>query len=99
MALTYVNTTRFSDVEVAARNIAESVEELKSLVAQSREDATQHWVGDGSKEFMDLSIVIQQQMKDISEEFWTVYESLIDTENAFMEADNGVSTQFYEITA
>ena len=86
-------------MEVAARNIAESVEELKSLVAQSREDATQHWVGDGSKEFMDLSIVIQQQMKDISEEFWTVYESLIDTENAFMEADNGVSTQFYEITA
>ena len=99
MALTYVNTKRFSDVEVAARNIAENVEELKSLVAQSREDATQHWVGDGSKEFMDLSIVIQQQMKDISEEFWTVYESLIDTENAFMEADNGVSTQFYEITA
>lgn len=99
MALTYVNTERFSDVEVAARNIAESVEELKSLISRSREIATQHWAGDGCKEFMDLSIVIQQQMKDISDEFWTVYESLIDTENAFLEADNGISTQFYEITA
>ena len=98
MALTRVSTERFSDVEVAAREIAQRVEELKSLVSQSREEACANWVGDGCKEFMDLSIVIQQQMKDISDEFWDVYETLVDTEVAFMEADNGVASQFYEIS-
>lgn len=99
MALTRVSTEHFSDVEVAAREIAQRVEELKSLVSQSREEACANWVGDGCKEFMDLSIVIQQQMKDISDEFWDVYETLVDTEVAFMEADNATSSQFQEITA
>lgn len=97
MAVKTLDTTTFGDVEVAARAIAQSVEDLKALVSQSREMACANWVGDGCKQFMDLSIVIQQQMKDISDEFWDVYETLVDTEVAYMEADGAVSTQIQEL--
>lgn len=94
MALVTLNTEHFSDVEVAAREIANNVQDLKLLISKSRLQVVKHWSGKGRDEFENLSYVIQQQMKDISDEFWTVYETLVDAEGAFMETDDAVATEF-----
>lgn len=94
MALTELNTTHFADVELAARDIANNVSDLKQMISMSRTAAVLNWMGDGRNEFEDLSYVIEQQMKDISDEFWTVYESLVEAEGTFIEADNAVATEF-----
>lgn len=93
MTLVTVNTEHFSDVEVAARNIANDVQSLQTLISASRDLAGAHWHGEGRNEFDNLSRIIQQLMKDISDEFWDVYETLVDAEGAFLEADQEVATK------
>ena len=97
MALTRVDTEHFSDVEVAARSIAQSVSDLKTIVASSRSRLGGNWDGEGRREFDNLSYVIERQMKDISDEFWDVYETLVDAEGAFLEADQAVATEVQTI--
>lgn len=93
MALQKLDTKNFSEVEVAAREIANSVSDLKMLVSAGRTAACANWIGEGRDEFENLSYVIEQQMKDISDEFWDVYETLVNAESAFIEADNAVATE------
>ena len=83
MALTRLDTEHFSDVEVAAREIANDVENLKTLIATSKSIAMQNWVGGGRDEFSNLCYAVERQMKDISEEFWSVYDALVDAEGVF----------------
>lgn len=97
MALTKLDTEHFSDVEVAAREIANNVRDLQTIVSTSRTATVMNWMGDARNEFEDLSYVIEQQMKDISDEFWTVYESLVEAEGTFIEADNALATEFNSV--
>ena len=101
MALTRLDTEHFSDVEVAAREIANDVENLKTLIATSKSIAMQNWVGGGRDEFSNLCDAVERQMKDSSEEFWSVYDALVDAEGVFLTADQELATAISsnEITA
>lgn len=94
MTLTRVNTEHFSDVELAAKAIAEDVRSLQSDLALSRQLVLQNWAGEGRAGFMDLSIAVEWQIKDIADEFWKMYEKVIEIETAFMEGDQGLATEY-----
>lgn len=93
MSLTTVNTEHFSDVELAAKAVAEDVEDLKTAISTSKALTLGCWDGDAADAFDDLSYVIEQQVKDVSEEFWYVYDTLVDTEGAYLEADQAIATE------
>lgn len=93
MALTKVDTKHFSDVELAAQAIAQEVEGLRSRMSTARTVALMNWVGKGRTGFEDLYYVVDRQMKDISEEFWAIYDALCDAEGKFLEADQEIATQ------
>lgn len=93
MTLTKVDTKHFSDVELAAQAIAQDVESLRSRMSTARTVALMNWVGKGRTGFEDLYYVIDRQMKDISEEFWAIYDALCDAEGTFLEADQEIATQ------
>lgn len=92
MALKTVNTEHFSDVEVAARELANQIEDIKSTITTANALVQSSWVGRGADAYGDLSYVIEQQVKDVSEEFWDVYDALVDAEKAFLEADQKQAT-------
>ena len=92
MGLTTVNTEHFSDVELAAKAVAEQIEDLQLNLSKAKAVAQANWIGDGATEFANLYSAINQQMKDISEDFWDVYETLVDIEGEFLEADQSLAT-------
>ena len=93
MALQKVSTEHFSDVEVAARELANQIEDIKSTITTANAYVQSCWQGRGADAYGDLSYVIEQQVKDVSEEFWDVYEALVDAETTFLEADQGLATE------
>lgn len=92
MALTKLDTEHFSDVELAAETIANNVENLKTLMSKSKTLAMQNWIGDGRNEFSNLCYAVEQQMKDISDEFWSIYDALVEAEGVFLTADQELAT-------
>lgn len=92
MALQKVSTEHFSDVEVAARELANQIEDIKSTITTANAFVQSSWVGRGADAYGDLSYVIEQQVKDVSEEFWDVYEALVDAEKTFLETDQELAT-------
>lgn len=93
MAIKSLNTSSFSDVELAAKAAAETVGDLKALLSSSKVAATRNWVGDGREAFNNLFYVVDQQMKDISEEFWAMYDALVEIEGTYIEADQAIATE------
>ncbi len=93
MALTKVDTEHFSDVEVAARELANQIEDIKSTIKTANATVQSFWRGRGADAYGDLSYVIEQQVKDVSDEVWDVYEALVDAEGAFLEADQALATE------
>lgn len=91
--LTTLNTEHFSDVELAAQSIAQSVESLQSDLASVKVALDTCWVGKGRQEFNNLYKVIEFQLKDISKEFWVIYDTLCDAEVSYLEADQELATQ------
>lgn len=94
MTLQTVNTEHMSDVELAAKRVAEDVRTLESDLRSSATAACWDWVGEGRGGFNDLSQVVTMQIKDIADELWKLYEKLIEIEGAFMEADQAMGTDF-----
>lgn len=92
MALETLNTEHFSDVEVAARELANQIEDIKSTIKTANAYVQSCWEGQGSNAYGDLSYVIEQQIKDVSEEFWAVFEALCDAEKTFLETDQALAT-------
>lgn len=93
MAINKLDTTNFSNVELAAEAIAQEVGDLRASLKLSRTLALMHWVGEGRTGFENLFYVIDQQMKDISDEFWDMYSALVEIETSYMEADQAIATQ------
>lgn len=91
--LTRLDTERFSDVELAAKGVAENVERLQSKLANVKVMADINWVGKGREEFNNLYKVVELQLKDISKEFWSIYDALCDAEVSYLEADQELATQ------
>ena len=93
MSLTKLDTTNFGDVEIAMRDIAQTVGDLRAQLTTSKTLALLNGVGEGRTGFENLFLVIDQQMTDISDEFWEMYEELIEIEGAYLEADQELATQ------
>lgn len=93
MALQKVDTGHFSEVEVAARDLANQIEDIKTAITTVNTIVQSFWEGGGADAYGDLSYVIEQQVKDISDEFWDVYEALVDAEATFLEADQELATE------
>ena len=93
MAIRTLDTEHFSDVELSAKSIAERVRNLQGDLSGCKTVALADWVGQGRTGFEDLYLAIDMQMKDISDEFWNIYEALISAEEAYMEADQDIATQ------
>lgn len=94
MTLEKLNTEHFSDVELAAESIAKDVREMKANIARAKTLAAANWVGEGRAGFNALAVAVEWQIKDIADEFWKLYEKLIEIEGAFMEADQQLGTEF-----
>lgn len=92
-----VDTENFSDVEVAARNLAQTITNMQAQVSLSKTAAIQHWQGRGCTAFIDLYDVIDQQMKDVSAEFWDIFETLVGAEESYLEGDQGAATDIVDI--
>lgn len=93
MTLTRIDTATFSDVAHDAEAMAKDVEDLKSDLSSMNLAACRFWVGDGREGFNNLYTSIEMQMKDISEEFWDLYDTILDIEVMYMEADQEIATQ------
>lgn len=98
MMINKLDTTNFSDAELAAKAAAEAVGNLQALLISSKTVATRNWVGEGREAFNSLFYVIEQQMKDISDEFWAMYEALIGAEGVYLEADQAVATYINSVS-
>ena len=94
MTLKTVNTEHMSDVELAAKRVAEDVRTLQADLKMCTTLARFNWVGEGRVGFSDLSVAVEMQIKDIADELWKLYEKLIEIEGAFMEADQAMGTDF-----
>lgn len=93
MSPTRIDTSNFSDAEVAIREIAQTVGDLCAQLALSRTLALANWVGEGRTGFENLAYVIDQQMTDISDEFWEMFEELVEVEGCYLETDQELATQ------
>ena len=91
--VTKLNTDHFSDVELAAKDVAERIEHLQSKLANVKMAADSNWVGKGRQEFNNLYKVVEFQLKDISKEFWAIYDALCDIEGSYLEADQELATE------
>lgn len=88
-----LNTDHFSNVELAAKEVAERIEHLQSKLANVKVAADSNWVGKGRQEFNNLYKVVEFQLKDISKEFWAIYDALCDIEGSYLEADQELATE------
>lgn len=91
--LTKLDTEHFSDVELAAKEVATQVEHLQSRFSAVKTKVDAVWVGNGRQEFNNLYKVVEFQLKDISKEFWTIYDTLVEAEGAYLEADQELATE------
>ena len=91
--LTKLDTEHFSDVELAAKEVATQVEHLQSRLSAVKAKVDTAWVGNGRQEFNNLYKVVEYQLKDISKEFWTIYDTLVDAEGVYLEADQELATE------
>lgn len=91
--LTKLDTEHFSDVELAAKEVATQVEHLQSRLSAVKAKVDTAWVGNGRQEFNNLYKVVGYQLKDISKEFWTIYDTLVDAEGVYLEADQELATE------
>lgn len=91
-ALEKVNTAHFSDVELAAKSLAEDVREIKAKILEANETVMWTWEGEGADAYDDFSFVVGQLIKDVSDEFWDVYEALVNAEGIFLGEDQSLAT-------
>lgn len=92
MSLETLDTKHFGEVELSAESIANTIRDLKADIAKSKRLAERSWVGEGRTQYDNLSYVVDQQIQDVSDEFWDVYESLIEAQETYLEADHELST-------
>lgn len=92
MSLTIVDTEHFSDVELAAKTIAEEVQDLTVKLSRIRTEVEANWKGDGASEFDTLFSCVKLQVDDISDDFWDLYEELCDIEGGYLEGDQALAT-------
>ena len=91
--ITRLDTSNFDAVAVAARDVAEKVEDLQLDLARAHKAVSEHWLGNGYSEYLTLYAVVEQLMVDISDEFIDVYDALCESQAAYLAADQDVATQ------
>lgn len=88
-----LDTKHFADAEKSAKEIAQNVEELRNNLETITRETTEGWMGAGYKQFDLLAETVKIQMKDVSQEFWDLYDSLVNAEASFLEADDELRTK------
>lgn len=87
-----LNTEHFGQAELDARALAGNVSDLRNDMNACKNALLSNWFGEGRTAFEKCYALVAQQLGDISDEVYALYDALCDAEAAYLEADQSAAT-------
>lgn len=85
--VTYLDTQKFSDTVDTFKTGISDYNEIKSDVEKITNTLFMNWQGKGKKQFEKDYTTIYQQLTDIADIMYELYNALIDAQAAYIQAD------------
>lgn len=94
MAVEYLDV---SGITEAAKTFQRNIGKFDQCVIDMNNATNQvlrNWIGSGRNQFETQMALMKQQLDDISEGLYDIYDSLVDSEVAYIDEDEAVAKQF-----
>ena len=82
-----LDTSSFADSAKAAKKLAETLEDAIADADKAINSLYDIWVGKGRNEFEKKYKIFEQQVADIKNGLWDLYEDIVAAEEAYIQAD------------
>lgn len=83
----YLDTNKFSEVVAVFKAEIETYNDIKSDVEKATNALFKNWQGKGKTQFEKDYTTIFQQLTDIADIMYELYNALIDAQAAYIQAD------------
>lgn len=85
--VTHLDTQKFKDTIAAFNKGIDDYNSIKDDVERTTTNLFLNWQGEGKKQFEKDYTTIFQQLKDIADIMYELYNTLVDAEATYIEAD------------
>lgn len=82
-----LDTSSFSQSAVSAKKLAEDLETAISKCDKAINALYSTWAGKGRNEFEKKYKIFEQQVADIKNGLWDLYEEIVSAEESYIQAD------------
>lgn len=82
-----LDTSSFADSAAAAKKLAETLEDAIANADRAINNLYSVWAGKGRNEFEKKYHVFEQQVSDIKNGLWELYEDIVEAEESYIQAD------------
>ena len=82
-----LDTSVFSTSAEATKKLAETLEDAIADADRAINELYSVWYGKGRNEFEKKYKIFEQQVADIKNGLWDLYEDIVDSEEAYIQAD------------
>lgn len=82
-----LDTSAFTKSAEAAKNLAETLEGAIAKADKAINDLYDVWAGKGRNEFEKKYKIFEQQVADIKNGLWDLYEDIVAAEEGYIQAD------------
>ncbi len=93
MAVTYLETQKFTAAIEAFKTGAESYKEIKNGVDTATTALLKSWEGEGRNQFEKDYRFIFRQLSDIEDLLYELYNSLIEAQSNYIKTDDAVAKE------
>lgn len=93
MAVTYLETQKFTDAVNAFKNAVKTYNEIKAGVERTTTQLFLNWQGEGRTQFEKDYQLIFQQLTDIGDVMYGLYDALIEAQATYVKTDEEISKQ------
>lgn len=87
----YLDTQKLLDAANKVDKCIKEYNEIMSRIRNSTNDLIANWYGEGRKEFEKDYSTIYQQLTDISDIMYDLYDALVDADATYVQTDEEVA--------